>query len=90
MKNKECTKVETTYAHAQIFCEPLRQVCHKEFHDETHTNFRKVVFPFVTVSVSRIWEGSINIPLVANYQNKHRRPCCLEKVRFIGREYSKQ
>ena len=43
MKRKQRTKLETTYAHAaQIFCEMLGQVCHKEFYDNPYTTFQEV------------------------------------------------
>ena len=46
MKSKKRTDLETTYAHAaQIFCEMLGQVCHKELYENVHTNFQEVVFP---------------------------------------------
>ena len=55
MKSKERTKLETTYAHAaQIFCEMLGQVCHKEFYENTHTNFQEVVYPLPPVLTTGI------------------------------------
>lgn len=58
MKSKERTKVETTYAHAaQIFCEMLGQVCHKEFYDNIHTTFQEVnlssSFPVLITGICR-------------------------------------
>ena len=48
MKSKERTNLETIYAHAaQIFCEMLGQVCHKEFYDNPHTNFQEVIFVLI-------------------------------------------
>jgi len=49
MKSKERIKLETTYAHtAQIFCKTLRQVRHKEFYENTHTNFQAIVYPLTS------------------------------------------